>query len=230
MSERTDPVVAFHVEIRRSLHRARVFNLSEDKLRRTVIEPWRQGGPVDLGDQQWDPGESTLRILEGPELSQPDLALGKGWSNADRSATDVTTRVLREAAAETVLVTVLAETPSGHETATRLLTQIGVRTADWAAVRARILAAATVVPTDPRQSAQVLVALLLVERCAPTGAWLFEAGLALGALGDRALVAQLGDEPPPAELRDLDVFRLDPDQPASLHALAERLRHAGGSA
>jgi hypothetical protein len=222
--------VTFHVEIRRSLQRARAFNLSEEKLRHTVIEPWRRGGPVELGDQQWVPGESVLRILEGPELSQPELALGRGWNNAERSATDVTTRVLREAAAEAVLVAVLAETRPAHETVTRLLNEIGVRTADWAAARARILAAATVVPRIPRQSAQVVVALLLVEQRAPTGAWLFEAGLALGALGGRAVVAQLGDEPPPAELRDLGVIRLDPDQPASLHALAERLRHAGGPA
>jgi hypothetical protein len=221
--------VAFHVEIRRSLRRARAFNLSDEKLRRTVIEPWRQDRPVELGDQQWNPGECTLRILEGPELGQPDLALGRGWNNAERSATDVTTRVLNEAAAEAVVVAVLAETPPGHETAARLLDQIGVRTADWAAVRARILAAATIVPGVPRQSAQDVIALLLVERGVPPGAWLFEAGLALGALGGRAVVAQLGDEPPPAELRDLDVIQLDPDQPASLHALAERLRHASGS-
>jgi hypothetical protein len=220
--------VAFHVEIRRSLQRARAFNLSEQKLRRTVIEPWRHGGPVELGDQQWDPGKSALRILEGPELGPPELALGRGWNNAERSGADVTTRVLREAAADAVVVAVLAESRPGHETAIRLLNQIGAHTADWAAVRTRILAAAGVVPTNTRQSA-VVIALLLVERGTPTGAWLFEAGLALGALGGGAVVAQLGDEPPPAELRDLGVIRLDPDQPATLQALAERLRHASGS-
>jgi hypothetical protein len=219
--------VAFHVEIRRSLRRARAFNLSEEKLRHTVIEPWRQGGPVELGDQQWDPRESTLRILEGPELSQPELALGRGWNNAERSAADVTNRLLREAAAEAVQVAVLSETPAGQETALRLLKQIEVRTADWAAVRARILAAATIVPRTSGQGPQDLFALLVIEQGAPAGAWLFEAGLAVGALGGRALVAQLGDEPLPEELRDLGVIRLDPDQPASLHALAERLRAAG---
>jgi hypothetical protein len=220
--------VAFHVEIRRSLRRARAFNLSEEKLRRTVIEPWRQGRPVELGDQQWDPAECALRILEGPELGQPELALGRGWNSAERSATDVTTRVLHEAAAEAVVVAVLAETRPGHETATRLLDQIGVRTADWATVRARILAAATAASTVPHQRAQDVIALLLVERGAPPGAWLFEAGLALGAFGDRAVVAQLGDEPPPAELCDLGVIRLDPEQPATLLALAERLRQTAG--
>jgi hypothetical protein len=125
-------------------------------------------------------------------------------------------------------VAVLSETPAGRETAIRLLNQIEVRTADWTAVRARLLAASTAVTSTSGQSAQDLFALLVVEQGAPAGAWLFEAGLALGALGRRALVAQLGDAPLPAELRDLGVIRLDPDQPASLHALAERLRHAGG--
>jgi hypothetical protein len=204
--------------------------MSEDKLRRTVIAPWRQGVPVQLGDQEWDPRDSALRILEGPELSQAELALGKGWNHAERSGTDASTRLLREAASEAVQVAVLSETPAGRETAIRLLTQIEVRTADWAAVRARLLAAATVVARNSGQSAQDLFALLLIEQSAPTGAWLFEAGLALGALGGRALFAQLGDEPLPAELRDLGVIRLDPDQPASLHALAQRLRHTGGPA
>ena len=217
--------MAFHVEIRRSFRRARAFNLSEEKLRHAIVEPWRGGRQVELGDQQWDPVESVLKILEGPELGAPELALGRGWNNAERSATDVTTRVLSEAAV--VLVAVVAETPEGQETAARLLGQIGVRTADWAAVRARILAAATVVPRASRQSGEPVVALLLIERGDPGEGWLFEAGLALGALGGRAVVAQLGDEAPPVAIRDLGVIRLDPEEPASLHALAERLRHAG---
>ena len=72
----------------------------------------------------------------------------------------------------------------------------------------------------------MVVAILVVERADPSPDWLFDAGLALGALGGRAIVAQLGDEPAPAALRDLGAIRLDPDEPASLHALAERLRHA----
>jgi hypothetical protein len=196
--------VVFHVEIRRSLHRARAFNLSEERLRRTVIEPWRQGGPVELGDQTWDPEESTLRILEGPELSPPDLALGRGWNSAERSAADVTSRALHEAAADAVVVAVLADTPAGHEAAMRILNELGTRTADWAEVRARM-------PAE-------VVALLVVERGTPTGAWLFEAGFALGALDRRVVVAQLGDDPPPGQLHNLGAIRLEPQ------ALLERLR------
>jgi hypothetical protein len=202
--------VAFHVEIRRSLHRARAFNLSEEKLRRTIVEPWRSGGPVDLGDQQWNPDESALTILEGPELSPPDLAMGRGWNNAERSAANVTGAVLEDAAADALVVAVFAETAAGLDAAIRLLDRIGVRAETWAAVRDR-----------PNRD---VVVLLVAERAAPAGAWMFEAGLALGALGRRAIVAQLGSEAPPPALRGLDVVRLDPDEQASLQALAERLR------
>src|SRR5438105_8666086 len=111
--------MAFHVEIRRSLRHARAFNLDEERLHRAVVDQWRAGRKVELGDQEWDPADSVLTILEGPELSQPDLALGQGWHNAERSATNVTARVLEKAAAEATVVAVLAETRTAHETANR---------------------------------------------------------------------------------------------------------------
>src|SRR5437762_701735 len=114
----------FHVEMRRSFRRAWAFNLDADRLRHTVVDPWRKGKPVELGDQEWDPGESTLRILEGPELSSPDLALGQGWHNAERSARDVTVRVLDAAA--TVSAAVIAETDSAQRLVTELLRGLGV--------------------------------------------------------------------------------------------------------
>jgi hypothetical protein len=84
----------FHVEIGGGINHARAFNLSLEELRRTVLEPWLTGRFVDLGERQWDPRESSLRILEGPHLDTPDLSFGQGWSNAERSAEDVTRRVL----------------------------------------------------------------------------------------------------------------------------------------
>jgi len=212
--------VPFHVEIRHSLRRARVFNLSEERLRGEVVEPWRRGGLLELGDHEWDPAESELRVLEGPELAQSQLALGRGWGNAERSAVDVTEQVIREAAAKALLVAVLAETADGRDTAVRLLGQAGIRTADWAELRTRI---------DAAEIPQV-VALLVVERTNLDGAWLFEAGLAVGVLGGRAVVAQLGDAPPPPELRDLALVRLRAEEPASVQELAERVRHAGAPA
>jgi hypothetical protein len=135
----------FHVEIKRGVGRAWAFNLSEVELRRTVIEPWRRGAPARLGDRDWPPRGSTLRILEGPELAPPDLAHGQGPNSARRSAEDVTRRVLAEQAA-----------------------------------------------------------------AAPA-----------------AIVVQVGDGPPPADARTLPVLRVDPEDPASMQALAERLRALG---
>jgi hypothetical protein len=89
--------MSFHVEISSSFHRARVFNLGEDELRQTVLEPWVGDQPFELGEQEWEPRESKLMILEGPTLGTPDLSFGQGWSNAQRSAEDVTRRMLEGA-------------------------------------------------------------------------------------------------------------------------------------
>jgi hypothetical protein len=86
--------VPFHLEISNGLNHARAFNLSLDELRRQVLESWLTGRVVSLGEHEWDPRESSLRILEGPHLGNPDLSFGQGWSNAERSAEDVTRRVL----------------------------------------------------------------------------------------------------------------------------------------
>jgi hypothetical protein len=88
--------VPFHVEIRGGLNHVRSFNLSAEQLREAVLEPWLTNRTVELGEQEWEPRESKLRILEGPQLDGPDLAFGQGWSNAERSAEDVTRRELAQ--------------------------------------------------------------------------------------------------------------------------------------
>ncbi len=218
----------FHVEIRHSYRRAWAFNLSEERLRRTILEPWRRGAPAQVGDREWEPKESTIRVLEGPELAPPELAHGQGWHHAERSGQEVTGDVLRRAAAQAVSVSVLGETSSVQRTVLQVVEQLGVRTLDWAVLRARILAAASVVAGPPFGPGETPVAVLALERIDPSPAWLFEAGLALGALGGRAIVVQLGEEPLPAAMGDLGAIRVDPGEPASLHALAERLRGATG--
>jgi hypothetical protein len=94
--------MAFHVEIGGALNHARAFNLSAGELAETVIAPWLAGHHVLLGEQDWDPRESTLRILEGPHLDTPDLSFGQGWANAERSAEDVTRRELAAAPQPTI--------------------------------------------------------------------------------------------------------------------------------
>jgi hypothetical protein len=88
--------VPFHVEISGGINHARAFNLSLEELRKKVLEPWLTERPVELGEREWEPRESALRILEGPHLDPPELSFGQGWANAERSAEDVTRRILAQ--------------------------------------------------------------------------------------------------------------------------------------
>lgn len=124
----------FHIEVHAGRRHARSFNLTEEELGRTVLDPWLSDRPILLGDRKWKRSDedARLRILEGPELSIQDLAFSQGWANAERSADDVTVTVL-EAATEgrrtqrgpaTLIirsdspVQTLAEIVSGHDTET----------------------------------------------------------------------------------------------------------------
>lgn len=87
----------FHVEVSSGHQHARLFNVDAAELRDAVLESWVAGAPFEFGEHRWDPRESRLTVLEGPEMKGPDLAFGQGWSNAQRLAENVT-RPLLEAA------------------------------------------------------------------------------------------------------------------------------------
>jgi hypothetical protein len=120
----------FHIELATGRQHARSFNLTEEELRRSVLEPWLSGRPVLLGDRRWSRDDAELKVLEGPELTNQDLAFSQGWANAQRGATDVTAGVLGTATEErrmargpaTIVihsdsaVQTLAEIVSGHDT------------------------------------------------------------------------------------------------------------------
>jgi hypothetical protein len=89
--------VPFHVELSSGIRHARSFNLSREQLMAEVIAPWLEDLTVELGEQEWTPAESKLKILEGPQLDGPDLAFGQGWSNAERASEEVTQRELAAA-------------------------------------------------------------------------------------------------------------------------------------
>jgi hypothetical protein len=217
----------FHVQVRQSFRRAWAFNLDDERLRRTVIEPWRSGSALALGDREWDPRESTLLILEGPELSPPDLAFGRGWQNAERSGRDVTVALMSTVARQAATVSVLAASPSAERVMVASLDRIGVHAVEWAEVRERILAATGLTEGHGLDRIELVATFLALDDSHPDGSWLFEAGLAMGALGRRAIIAQLGHDPLPPELRGVDAIRLDVSERASLEALRERLRDAG---
>ncbi len=121
----------FHIEVAGGRQHARSFNLTEEELGRTVLDPWLSGRPILLGDRRWTRDDDThLRILEGPELSVQDLAFSQGWANAQRSSSDVTAAVLgaategRRAQRGPAAIVIRSESPvqtlteivSGHDT------------------------------------------------------------------------------------------------------------------
>jgi hypothetical protein len=120
----------FHIEVATGRQHARSFNLTDEELRRTVLDPWLSGRAVLLGDRKWTRDDGQLKILEGPELSVQDLAFSQGWANAQRSSADVTATVLGGATEEqqakrgpaTIVlhtdsaVQALADIVSGHDT------------------------------------------------------------------------------------------------------------------
>jgi hypothetical protein len=110
----------YHLELRKFPHVVCRFNQSEAQLRALVI-PWTRQEWIEEGERKWNVNEATLTILEGPKLSMPDLAMGKGWRNAQKRSEDVTERVLgavqkgggEEQGAQTVASVRPGEAPRG---------------------------------------------------------------------------------------------------------------------
>jgi hypothetical protein len=134
--------MSFHVEISSGIRHARVFNLSAEEVRQTVLDPWLSKRTVMLGDRKWNPEESELRVLEGPELSNPELSFGQGWANAERSAGDVTARVLGAAqesrGAGAGPAALVIETDSAVRTVADLASSYGARTVELGSLTERI--------------------------------------------------------------------------------------------
>jgi hypothetical protein len=211
--------VPFHVEISSGFRqRARAFNLDEEKLRDTILDPWIRGRPISLGDKEWEPRDCKLIVLEGPELADTDLSVGRGWSNAEKTAENVTRRLIDAASAPSKpVIAVLAESEAAGTEVARMLERLELETAPWSELRARILS------PPAERSGPGYAAVLATDSAEPAASWLFDAGLARGALGPRAVVAQLRDTAIPAQLAGIDVIRLIPEDEASLRALGDRL-------
>jgi len=130
--------VPFHVEVSSPLHHARVFNLEGSELRQ-ILKLWVAGQTFELGEQEWEPRESKLKVLEGKALEGPDLAFGQGWSNALRSAKDVTRPLLEAEEARAPLAPILAiEAESAGEAAARVAAGADPRPIEWSEVRGQI--------------------------------------------------------------------------------------------
>jgi hypothetical protein len=130
--------VPFHVELSNGLNHARAFNLSRELLLAQVIAPWLEDLRVELGEQEWLPAESQLKILEGRHLDGPDLAFGQGWANAERSAENVTSRELAAAPAPRQPDAFLVCSEDPGETVNELLDGQDAIPVSWSEARKRI--------------------------------------------------------------------------------------------
>jgi len=198
--------VRYHVQIRRGFRVARELNLDETELRARVLTPWSRGALVSLGDREWEPAHCELRLLGGPELTAADLAMGQGWQNAERSARDVTAEMLAVRPAPTA-VALLAQTPAAAAAASVALERAGVQALAW------------------EQAAGATSALVAFDAAGDGDArWWLEVGRALGALGERAVLAVHGGDAPSGPLAHAPAIRLDGDADSAAQALTERLR------
>ncbi|MHB8235117.1 MAG: hypothetical protein ACYDHT_10745, partial [Solirubrobacteraceae bacterium] len=83
----------YHLELRKFPHTVCRFNQSEAQVA-AILVPWVKQEWFEEGEQKWNSNEATITVLEGPRLSMPELAMGRGWRNAQRRSDDVTERVL----------------------------------------------------------------------------------------------------------------------------------------
>ncbi|MGO9488990.1 MAG: hypothetical protein ACLQBB_08205 [Solirubrobacteraceae bacterium] len=89
-------MTVYHVELRKFPRTVNRFNASGPEVGAIVI-PWVQERVFELDDQKWAPWESSITIIEGPEIPLNELSIGRGWRTAMREGEDVTERILTEA-------------------------------------------------------------------------------------------------------------------------------------
>ena len=103
----------YHVELRQFPHNMCKFNLSERELLDTIVGGWAQGQWIEMGERKWNPHQAKLTVLEGPHLPLEELAMGRGWRNAQHQSEDVTERVLAQAGQASQAQVVPQAAPAG---------------------------------------------------------------------------------------------------------------------
>ncbi|HET9094759.1 MAG TPA: hypothetical protein VFN36_06685 [Solirubrobacteraceae bacterium] len=87
----------FHVELRTGMQVVREFNLGEERLWLQFLAPLMADRDFSVEGHDFTPRRTRLKVYEGPELRPDQLGMGRGWQNVERTATDVTQRVLQRA-------------------------------------------------------------------------------------------------------------------------------------
>jgi hypothetical protein len=139
------------VEISAGAHRARVFNLDRDDLIAKVAQPWLEDRTIQMGDREWMPRRSSLRILEGPRMETTDLSFGQGWANAERACEDVTRTLLDEAPPPPSPDAFVVETENPEGLVAEVVAEHDGRAIQWADARTRLDG------RDPEVAAVILV-------------------------------------------------------------------------
>jgi hypothetical protein len=101
----------YHLELRKFPHAVCRFNQSEAQVA-AILVPWVAEEWFEEGEQKWNSNEATITVLEGPKLSMPELAMGRGWRNAQRRSENVTERVLAAVRQGTDAVGAAGERPA----------------------------------------------------------------------------------------------------------------------
>ncbi len=141
----------FHVEISTGFHRARVFNLNQEDVMAKVVQPWLEEQTIEMGDREWSPRESSLRILEGPEMKNQDLSFGQGWANAERASENVTRGLLSTAPPPAMPDAFVVETDNPEAVTADVVAGHDGRVIHWAEARKKIDG------RDPEIAAVILV-------------------------------------------------------------------------
>jgi hypothetical protein len=141
----------FHVEINGGVHRARVFNLNREDVMAQVVQPWLEERPILMGDREWAPRDSSLKILEGPEMKTQDLSFGQGWANAERASENITRALLSTAPAPKVPDAFIVETDTPEAVTADVVAGHDGRAVHWLEARKRIDG------RDPEIAAVILV-------------------------------------------------------------------------
>jgi hypothetical protein len=143
--------VAFHVEISAGYHHARVFNLNQADVISKVVEPWLENRVIEMGDREWEPRDSGLKILEGPHMETIDLSFGQGWSNAERASENVTRGLLAAAPPPSMPDAFVVETDSPESVTADVVAGHDGRAIQWNEASARVNG------RDPEIAAVILV-------------------------------------------------------------------------
>jgi hypothetical protein len=119
-----------------------------------VVEPWLEDRQIAMGDRDWEPRKSSLRILEGPRMENADLAFGQGWANAERASENVTRGLLASAPPPALPDAFVIETENPEGFAAELVGGHEGRAVHWTEARQRL---------DGRD-AEIAAVILVVRR------------------------------------------------------------------